>query len=88
MLLREASATMKGGAFKAAAETCQRAIALFEGEVARGVGPAAEEMLVRACAEAKAAAEADQRQADARAEAMRLSNEAEQWLRYASVGLF
>ena len=81
MLLREASATMKGGDFAVATETCKRAIALFEGEVARGVGQAAEDMLVRAFSEAKTASEADQKQADARAEAMRLSNEAEQWLR-------
>ena len=81
MLLREAAATMKGGALAAAVETCERAIALFEGEVARGVGLAAEEMLLRACCERRSAAEAEEKQADARGEALRLANEAEQWLR-------
>ena len=81
MLLREAAATMQGGALAAAVETCERAIALFEAEVARGVGLAAEEMLVRSCSERRAAAEAGQKQAEARDEALRLANEAEQWLR-------
>ena len=57
-----AAATMKGGALAAAVETCERAIALFEGEVASGVGMAAEEMLLRACCERRSAAEAEEKQ--------------------------
>jgi len=81
MLLREAEATMKQGDFDQASRTCQGAIALFRSEVARGVGPTAEELLARAFAAATAASEGDQKQAEARSEAMRLANEAEQWLK-------
>jgi len=81
MLLREAEATMKQGDCDAAALTCQGAIALFQNEVARGVGLAAEELLARAFADATTASEGNQKQAEARSEAMRLANEAEQWLR-------
>lgn len=72
---------MKQGDCDAAALTCQGAIALFQNEVARGVGLAAEELLARAFADATTASEGNQKQAEARSEAMRLANEAEQWLR-------
>jgi hypothetical protein len=80
MLLREAAVTMKQGEFDTAAATFQKAIDLLQVQVARGVGPAAEEMLARAFADATTAAEANMKQAESRAEALRLANEAEQWL--------
>ena len=80
MLLREAAVTMRQGEFDSALGTCQAAIALFQQEVARGVGGPAEELLARGFAEATAAAEANLKQAEARAEAMRLAKEAEEWL--------
>ena len=80
MLLREAAVTMRQGEFDSALGTCQAAIALFQQEVARGVGGPAEELLARAFAEATAAAEANLKQAEARAEALRLAKEAEEWL--------
>jgi hypothetical protein len=81
LLLREAAAMLRQGENEEAVAVCQQAAELFEGEVRRGVGAAAETMLMRAVADAKAASEAMQQQSEARAEAVRLSSEAEQWLK-------
>jgi hypothetical protein len=81
LLLREAAAMLRQGENEEAVAVCQQAAELFEGEVRRGVGAAAETMFMRALADAKAASEATQQQTEARAEAVRLSSEAEQWLK-------